>query len=307
MPERHGDWSRICPTLLVGLVPLLSSLAGCVTVQPGHRGLYFHPSTGLSREPLLPGRHWTGIGRVEDFDITYSTRLETVSTNSSEGLQLELRVAVIYRPVINELYELLTEIGPHYYEEVIGPEFRSAARGIFARHSYLELFRRNEHIEDEVEKTVRRRCAGKHIEILSITLEAIHYAPEIKKSVRERLVDEQEAARAKVRAAQALQIKEQELHLARLQAQVDKVREESEAQKRLTRARSEAEAARLIAEGELQRARAHTPLSVMAAGYEALKTLAGNNVHVMLGDWSKVPAFLFPGALPGGVAAAARR
>jgi len=46
-----------------------------------------------------------------------------------------------------ELYELDTEIGTNFYDEVIGPEFRSAARGVFARHSYLDLMKRNEQVE----------------------------------------------------------------------------------------------------------------------------------------------------------------
>ena len=116
-------------------------------------------------------------GRLEDFDVTYSTRKEAIRTNSSEGLQLDIHFAVIYRPVVSELYELDTEIGLNYYDEVVGPEFRSAARGVFARHSYTELQRQNEKIEDEIEADLRRRINGKHVEIASITMEAVEYAP----------------------------------------------------------------------------------------------------------------------------------
>src|SRR5579863_2841991 len=153
---------------------------GCDTVEPGHRGLYFDVRRGLQHEVLTPGMHWTGLlDHVDDFDVTYSTRNEEVRTTSSEGLQLDLRLAVIYRPIVTELYELDTEIGTDYYREVIGPEFRSAARGVFARHSYMELLRKNEQIEDEIEVDLRRRTTGKRVEIASVTLEAIQYAPEI--------------------------------------------------------------------------------------------------------------------------------
>ena len=67
---------------------------------------------------------------------------------------------MIYRPVVTELYELDTEVGPDYYHEVIAPEFRSAARGVFARHSYPDLERNNEKIEDEIEGDLRRRTTG---------------------------------------------------------------------------------------------------------------------------------------------------
>jgi len=299
---------------------LFVATLGCATVQPGHRGLYFEPSHGLHREVLLPGRHWTGVfGRIEDFDITYATHAEEIETLSQEGLKMVLRTALIYRPVASELYELETEIGPTYYEEVVGPEFRSVARGVAARHSYLELHRKNEQIEDEVEADLRRRTAGKHVEIASVTLESIHYEPAILKAVQDKLAAEQDSARQKtllendgmrkrmelqykaeqekLRAEAALREKQRELDLAKAQAETDRVREESEAAKRVIQARGEAESAKFVAQAMAEQARAHnqtlTPLAVLEKGFEALKALGGTNTNIMLGDWSKVPSFLF--------------
>lgn len=298
--------------------------ASCATVEPGHRGLYFSGS-GLEHDPLMPGRHWIGFfSRVEDVDVTYSTQTEEIRTASAEGLELSLRLAVIYRPIINELYELDTEVGLNYYDEVIGPEFRSAARGVFARRSYIDLLKRNEQIENEIETDLRRRVQGKHVEIASITLESLKYAPQITKAVEDKLAAETDAARqktllendnmrqkldlenravqAKIRAESALREKQQETELAKQQAELEKVRERSEAEKRVIRAKSEAEAGKYVAQAKAEQARAInqtlTPLSVMVRGYEALESLGKTpNAHFMLGDWSKVPNFLFPPAI----------
>src|SRR5262249_51413938 len=152
---------------------------------------------------------------------------------------------------------------------VVGPEFRTAARGVLARHSYLELQKLNEKIEDEMEVELRRRVNGKHIEISSITLEQVAYAPEISQAIREKLVGEQEAIRrktqaeadavrqklaleheaeqARLRAEQTLRDKENERKVAEEQATIDKVRAEAEASTRVTHARGEAEELRLLA------------------------------------------------------------
>jgi regulator of protease activity HflC (stomatin/prohibitin superfamily) len=307
------------------LVLLVIVAGGCATVEPGHRGLYFDLHHGLQHDVLLPGLHWTGFGRIDDFDVTYSTANEEVQTTSSEGLTLDLSLAVIYRPIISELYELDTEIGPAYYKEVIGPEFRSAARGVFARHSYVELLRRNEEIENEIEAALRRRIIGKRVEIASVTLEAIRYAPEIARAVQEKLAAEQDAGRqrtlleneaarrkldlehhaeqARMQAESSLRAKQQETELAKAQAELDKVQADAEAQKRLIKARADAEEARLVGHANAERARAEnqalTPLAVMKRGYEALEALGGTDAHIMIGDWSKVPSFLFPFAAPG--------
>jgi regulator of protease activity HflC (stomatin/prohibitin superfamily) len=314
--------------VLVGLWPLV----GCGTViQPGHRGLVFNSrSGGLARDVLFPGYHRHGVyGRIEDFDITYSTRKEQITTASSQGLSVDFALAVIFRPIESELYQLETEIGPSYYDEVIGPEFRSAARGVLARHSFLELQAHNAIIEDEIEDELRKRIAGKHVEISSVTMEGIRYAPEITASIRDKLVGEQEALRrktaveaealreelslkheaekARLRAEQEVEAKKHQREVAEQQAAIDRVQAQAAAEVQLTRARAQAEEETLLAKAHLAEQRAQhttlTPLSVMDHAYEALGKLAGGGTTVLLGDWSKVPSFLFPASLLSAAAA----
>lgn len=309
---------------LVGSCALAS--AGCYgeTVEPGHRGLLFDPrGGGLSHEVLRPGYHHTGMhARIDDFDVTYSTHKEDIQTTSSEGLAMTLHLAVIYKPVESELYELDTEIGPNYYDEVIGPEFRSAARGVFAHHGYAELQVKNEKIEDEVEDDLRRRIKGKHIEVASVTLEGVDYAPEISAAIRAKLAGEQEAIRqktalendslrkkleleqqaeqAKLKAEEEMREKQHEKEMAEQQAAIDKIQSEDAAQSEVTKAKGEAEAIALLAKAKKQEQAAITPLAVQLAAYEALGKLGGNGTTILLGDWSRAPQFLFPPSLWGG-------
>jgi prohibitin 1 len=179
------------------VVLALGACAGCgAIVEPGHRALLFDAhNKGLRPDVLGPGHYSLGTyGRLEDFDVTYSTHKEDIHTSSSEGLAIKTSIAVIYRPIIAELYELDNEIGRSYYDEVVGPEFRSAARGVFAQHSYADFQKHNEKIEDEIEAHLRRRIAGKHIEIASVTIETVEYAPEVWNAHRVRLLAELEAA-----------------------------------------------------------------------------------------------------------------
>jgi regulator of protease activity HflC (stomatin/prohibitin superfamily) len=306
---------------------LLSLSCGCgYVVEPGHRGLLFNPRRGgLQQEVLGPGWHRLGIyGRVDDFDVTYSTKHEDLHTISVEGLAMDVRVSLIYRPIVSELYDLDIEIGPNYYEEVVGPEFRTATRGVFARHSYLEVQKINEKLEDEIEAELRRRISGKHIEVSSVTMEAVDYAPEIAAAVRAKLVGEQEAIRRKtaleadalrqklelehsaerekLQTEAELRKKQKERQLAEEQAAIEHVQAESEAQTRLTRAKAEAAAISTLADAKAKEKRAEavalTPLMVQMHAYDALSHLGGTGTNIMLGDWSHVPSFLFPG-MPG--------
>jgi regulator of protease activity HflC (stomatin/prohibitin superfamily) len=328
----------------IALLALLTC-AGCgATVEPGHRALLFDPRNhGLQHEVLGPGYHrLSAYGRLDDFDVTYSTHKENIHTTSAEGLTLDIHLAAIYRPVVSELYELDTEIGPNYYDEVVGPELRSAARGVFARHSYQELAVKNEKIEDEIEGDLRRRINGKHVEISSITMEGIDYAPEIAAADRSKLIGERESARQKAQIENealkqklALQLQAEQAKIsaerAAEQASADAKRTAEQDRVEAERAVRAAQNARLIAEEDSKTARAQatamliharaeseqrtllarataeekkaeasgtTWFEVQKHAYDALGKLGGEGTHFLIGDWARLPNFLFP--RPGG-------
>ena len=311
--------------LLLAATAATFLLTGCASalVDPGHMGIVFDPLHGVRHDPVGPGYYrlsWSCSNmkcpRIDDFDVTFSTKKEDISTTSAEGLSLQTHLAIIYRPIVTELYELDTEVGPNYYDEVVGPEFRSAARGTLARHSYLELMSKNQQIEDEIENEVRSRIKGKHVEVASITMERVDYAPEIAQAVRpsssasrrrcarrppsrtrrsrrsSRL--EHAAEEAKLRGEQQLRVKEQEKQIAI----ADRLVAESEAAAKLVRARAAAEEMKLLAKGEVEKNRAEqtsvTPLMVQMHAYDALASLGGKGTTILLGDFSHVPSFLFP-------------
>ena len=232
--------------------------SGCATtiVEPGHRGLYFAPTGGgLRSDVLQPGRYQLGwcfvyctSNRVDDFDVTYSTHSEEVRTKSVEGLDLDLKLSVIYRPIVSELYQLDTEIGLNYYDEVIAPEFRSACRGVFAHHSYAELQKKNESIEDEVEAEVRRRTAGRHVEISSVTLESVNYAPEIADKIRQKIAGEQEASRQEAAIAWEAAKKKQQFSAS---AEEKKLEEMTASEQRKLELQNQADMSKFKAEQEI--------------------------------------------------------
>jgi regulator of protease activity HflC (stomatin/prohibitin superfamily) len=203
--------NRFARTLSLFAVGACAVACGGTMIEPGHRGLVFDPSRGgLQREVIAPGVY-RGPGRIDDFDVTYSTGAEAIHAMTSEALPIDVRVSVIYRPIVAELYQLDAEIGPRYYDEVVGPEFRAAVRAALARHSYVDLPKTNEKLEDEIEDELRRRVHGKHIEIASVTFESLALPPEIANAVRERIVARENAEKERAAAEAAWQKEKLEL------------------------------------------------------------------------------------------------
>jgi regulator of protease activity HflC (stomatin/prohibitin superfamily) len=376
----------------LGLVALgaLTTGTGCAgaLIQPGHRGLYFDPMNGgVQHEVLQPGWYKTACAlvpdtrcpRVDDFDVTYSTAKEDIKTLSEEKLPINLHLALKYRPIVSELYLLDTEIGPNYFDEVIGPEFRSAAIGVLAKISYQDLQRENGKIEDDIEKELRHRLQGKHIEIASVLIEKIQYAPEIMEAYRLRTVSQEEtltkkqllenaalqkkrelellaetkklelenqsaqkkmelaaqteqkrmqlqadSEQRKLAAATETEVKKMEIakqteedkarfesallnkrtekRLTVEQAEIDKLKAESGAAATVAAAKGEAEGRLALAKAQAAENEAGaaniTTNQVMMHAYDALGRLGGTGTTFLLGDYSKLPNWLFPN-IPG--------
>ena len=143
-----------------------------------------------------------------------------MTTKSAEGLDIELKLSVIYRPIVSELYALDTEIGPNYYDEVVGPEFRSACRGVFARHSYTELQKKNEAHRERGRGRGAAPHGGQARRDLRVTLESITVPPELAERLREqvaiRLDTERERLAFEKQLAHKKQLAEQEAELRKL-------------------------------------------------------------------------------------------
>lgn len=388
-----GDLMRTIPSS-VSLLLAAAALATCTgcagaLIQPGHRGLFFDPANGgIQHEVLQPGWYrtacplWTPdkkCPRVDDFDVTYSTAKETIRTLSDEKLPIDLHIALKYRPIVSELYLLDTEIGPNYFDEVIGPELRSAAIGVLAKTSYTELQRQNGKIEDDIEKELRHRLQGKHIEVASVLIEKIQYSPEILQAYQQRIVSQEEtltqkqllenaalqkkrklelqaetrklelenqsaqkkmelaaqtaqkkmelqadAEQRKLAATTETEVKKMEIakqteeekarieselrnkraerQLAMEQAQIDRMKAQANAATTVTSAKGEAEARLALAKAAAAENEASsaniTTNSVMMHAYDALGQLGGKDTTFLLGDYSKLPNWLFP-KIPG--------
>lgn len=251
-------------TAVLAMAFLGASSMGCgrQAVEPGQRGLRYSPhGGGVKPEVLQPGSYGLGwcflrdCGYIETYDVTYQTRKEAVFTPSSEGLAMDVNVVVTYRPITSELFQLHTEIGKEYYEEIIGPESRSAARNVLARHSYTTLIGNLDKVEDEIEGEVRRRIRNKHVEVSSITLEKIKYAsPEIANAVEKRLIGQQEAARQKAAIEAQAERDKKALELAAAQA---KLKAESDANQARVQAEIAAEKSKREADLALLQAKNH--------------------------------------------------
>jgi regulator of protease activity HflC (stomatin/prohibitin superfamily) len=276
---------------------------GCAgyTINPGHRALLFDPgNNGIRPEVLQPGwvrlacPFWTpenACPRVDDFDVTYRTSDEQFHVLSKEGLPMDVQISVSYRPIVSELYQLDTEIGPSYFDKVIGPEFRNAAIGVFSTESYQDLQRNNGDIESKIEKRLRERLTGKHLEVSSVFIKKVNYGPKILEAQQKEVVSRQEtqtqnqllenqATQTKRRLELEAETKKLELQTQtaqkkmELQAQAEqkKLQMETDLQLEKMNAEKQADAEKTRIESELRNKQGERKVAIEQAQIDKLRT-----------------------------------
>jgi regulator of protease activity HflC (stomatin/prohibitin superfamily) len=166
----------------------------CPTVDSGHRGIVFKTlGGGTSKEVLGEGLH---VIPIWNYVIAYDTRVhemkEVLVVLSSNGLTLRVDASVRFRPVVEELFELQTQIGPDYDQKVIGPIVRSEARKVFGRYQPEEIYStKREEIERQIYDEVTKALAGKHVVVEAILVRDVDLPDDIKRAIQDKLAEEQ--------------------------------------------------------------------------------------------------------------------
>ena len=179
--------------LFLAVAPFLPGCR-CPTVDSGHRGIVFKTlGGGTSKELLGEGMHFIPVW---NYVIPYDTRVhemkEQLIVLTSNGLTLRVDASVRYRPKVDELYELQTQIGPDYDQKVIGPVVRSEARKVFGRYQPEEIYStKREEIERQIYDEVLRALEGKHVIVEAVLVRDVDLPEAIKTAIGDKLAEEQ--------------------------------------------------------------------------------------------------------------------
>lgn len=166
----------------------------CPTVESGHRGIVFETlGGGTSKEVLGEGMHFIPAwNHVIQYDTRVHEMKEQLSVLSSNGLAIRVDSSLRFRPKVEELFELQTQIGPDYDQKVIGPVVRSEARKVFGRYQPEEIYStKREEIERAIYDEVLRALEGKHVVVEAVLIRDVDLPEAIKVAIADKLAEEQ--------------------------------------------------------------------------------------------------------------------
>lgn len=152
------------------------------------------------------------------YDVRVHSANETLTALSSNGATINMDVTVRYKPTTNNLPYLHTTYGQEYYERLIQPELRSAAREIVGRYTPEELYstRRNE-LQEQIHQRVQAAAAEEYVVVDAVLIRDVTLPDQVRRAIENKLEEEQLVEQA----ALSVQRAEQEAARKRVEAQGD--------------------------------------------------------------------------------------
>lgn len=166
-----------------------------ITIQPGERGVLFHPfSTGLEKDKVyIPGFHiispWNTLFI---YDVKEQKREETMDVLDKNGLSINVDVSVRFNPTYNKIGYLHEIFGKRYVDQLIVPEVRSAVRQVSGRYTAEEIYstKRGE-VEASIISETKVILESNNIAMKALLIRSINLPNKIKGAIEKKLEQEQ--------------------------------------------------------------------------------------------------------------------
>jgi regulator of protease activity HflC (stomatin/prohibitin superfamily) len=262
---------------LCAAASLLFTLAtGCayVDVPPGHVAVDWTPA-GMSKQIYREGE-WP-IGTYDQatvFDTRSQEREERLNVLAANGLRIVFDTSVRFHIIADEVLQLDQELGPKYYDILLGPILRSQARRVAGRYQPEEIYStQREAIEREMREGVEGAIKGRHIVLEAVLIRDVALPNEIQQAINDKLQAEQQSLKQKYVIETAKQVAERQ-----------RIEAEAEAQQTRARAQGSADAHRILAQGDADAQR------ISAKATADYQNMVSKNITPSLLDWQKIQA-----------------
>ncbi len=258
--------------ILVFVVVLLGS-ASTYVVQPGFRGV------AVTLGSVSPDFKKEGFGlkqpfvtHIEQLSIRQQTRPMPAECYSSDLQQVRMEVHVLYRIPEHSVVKIFQDFAGEPFDNLIAPRIQEAIKEVAATRSAEMIVKKREEVKIKALEFARRKIGTNFLEVIDVVLYNITLSPELEKAIELKMVQEQEADKAKF----------------------TQVKAQTEAETAIIRAKGEAEAIQVRGQALrsnpefinleiLQNWNGRAPLVVGAEG-------GGANMLLSLGDLDKLSA-----------------
>ena len=183
--------------LLIFIVVVLVA-SGTYVVQPGYRGIAvtlgkvsseFKPEGFGFKQPL--------ITHVYPMSVRQQTRPMPAACYSSDLQQVKMQVDVLYRVPEQSVVKIFQEYAGEPFDNLIAPRVQEAIKEVAATMSAEAIVKNREQVKQKSLVLARQKIGTNFLDVADLVLYNLELSPELEQAIEQKMVQEQDAAKAK--------------------------------------------------------------------------------------------------------------
>ena len=183
--------------IIIFAVVVLAASASYV-VQPGFRGVAvtlgtvspeFKPEGFGFRKPFLT--------HIQQISIRQQTRPMPAECYSSDLQQVKMEVHVLYRVPEHSVVKIFQEYAGEPFDNLIAPRVQEALKEVAATQSAEQIVKRREEIKTRALDLARKKIGSDFLVVTDLVIFKLALSPELETAIEMKMVQEQEAEKAK--------------------------------------------------------------------------------------------------------------
>lgn len=183
--------------ILVFVAVIIASTCSYV-VQPGYRGV------AVTLGKVSPEFKVEGFGFKQPFvthvhqtSIRQQTRSMPAECYSSDLQQVKMELNVLYRVPERSVVKIFQEFAGEPFDSLIAPRIQEALKEVAATYSAEMIVKKREEVKMRAVELARRKIGTNFLDVVDLVLYHLSLSPELSAAIETKMVQEQEAEKAK--------------------------------------------------------------------------------------------------------------
>lgn len=189
---------RLMGVAVLVFVAVVIISSATYVVQPGHRGV------AVTLGKVSPGFKEEGFGlktpfitRIHAMSVRQRTRGMPAECYSSDLQQVKMEVQVLYRIPEASVVKIFQEYAGEPFDNLIAPRVQEAIKETAATQSAEQIVKKREEVKLKALELARRKIGTNFLEVVDVILYNLELSPELEQAIEMKMVQEQEASKAK--------------------------------------------------------------------------------------------------------------
>ncbi len=182
--------------ILIFVVVIMAS-SGTYVVQPGHRGVEVtmgKVSTAFKPEGF--GLKAPFITAIYPLSVRQQTAEDKAECYSADLQQIVMQLRVLFRIPESSVVKLFQGYGGDVFESLVSPRVQEALKEVTALQSAEQIVKNRDQIKTRALELAKKKI-GTLLVVEDIVIENIALSKELERAIEQKMVQEQEAAKAK--------------------------------------------------------------------------------------------------------------